>query len=220
MNMIVHLFARWKFQSTPSTNPYLVWLAPWICVLFRAKCSSTFFGAESSATIRAIMLVSTIFAFHNLLPFCWCSCSSNYTTIYNYTKSCPKPMLAGTMMEWDIEMARMTGFEPVTKRLTAADSTTELHPNKSFPTWSTARYPSATLLPFHSQSLVRCCGRNWKFGASYPCCPGLIHLGRVADGWCPNDACWKWYGISDLNRYVFRRGSLKPLRLPITPIPH
>ena len=27
-----------------------------------------------------------------------------------------------------------------------------------------------------------------EIGASYPCCPGLIQLGRLADGCCPNDA--------------------------------
>ena len=58
-----------------------------------------------------------------VLPFCWCSCSSNYIAIYNYTKICPKPMLAGTMMEWDIEMAVPAGFEPAHTRLTVGANT-------------------------------------------------------------------------------------------------
>ncbi len=38
-------------------------------------------------------------------------------------KSCPKPMLAGTMMEWDIEMARVAGFGPAYDALTVRSRT-------------------------------------------------------------------------------------------------
>ena len=76
-----------------------------------------------------------------------------------------RPMLWPNWAIGPLKLAPRCGFEPQTHRLTAGHSTAELtrNWNRFSPTWSTTRHPSATLLPFHGPSLVRCYGRrNWK----------------------------------------------------------